>query len=133
MDLEIDKVDKLKVVELRTALGEAGLDTKGTKPVLVARLKSYLESKTGDTVAAPAATEAAEAEKEPEAEAEVVAEETKPDEPGNLTLFTFNFDTMQFDRKFLHGLFLANLFVYFIPLHFDGNSQTISIHLTTDS
>ena len=94
MDLEIDKVDKLKVVELRTALGEAGLDTKGTKPVLVARLKSYLESKTGDTVAAPAATEAAEAEKEPEAEPEAVAEEAKPDEPGKLTLFTFNFVTM---------------------------------------
>ena len=45
MDLEIDKVDKLKVVELRTALGEAGLDTKGYKPILGARLKNYLESK----------------------------------------------------------------------------------------
>lgn len=111
MDLEIDKVDKLKVVELRTALGEAGLDTKGTKPVLVARLKSYLESKTGDTVAAPAATEAAEAEKEPEAEPEAVAEETKPDEPGNLTLFTFNFDTMQFDRKF-YTVYFWQIFLF---------------------
>lgn len=64
MDLDIDKVDKLKVVELRTALGEAGLDTKGTKPILVARLKSYLESKNGEDAAA----EEAEAEKEPEAE-----------------------------------------------------------------
>ena len=75
MDLEIDKVDKLKVVELRTALGEAGLDTKGTKPILVARLKSYLESKNGEDAAA----EEAEAEKEPEAE---VKEEAKPAEEG---------------------------------------------------
>ena len=75
MDLDIDKVDKLKVVELRTALGEAGLDTKGTKPILVARLKSYLESKNGEDAAA----EEAEAEKEPEAE---VKEEAKPAEEG---------------------------------------------------
>jgi len=34
---------KLKVVELRAALGERGLDTKGNKPVLVERLRRALE------------------------------------------------------------------------------------------
>lgn len=34
---------KLKVVELRAALGERGLDTKGNKPVLVERLRKALE------------------------------------------------------------------------------------------
>lgn len=85
MDLEIDKVDKLKVVELRTALGEAGLDTKGTKPILVARLKSYLESKNGEDAAA----EEAEAEKEPEAE---VKEEAKPAEEGKHFFYSAEVD-----------------------------------------
>ena len=70
MDLDIDKVDKLKVVELRTALGEAGLDTKGTKPILVARLKEYLESKN---------VEPEEAEEQP---AEEVKEEEKEADQG---------------------------------------------------
>lgn len=34
---------KLKVVELRAALAERGLDTKGNKPVLVERLRKALE------------------------------------------------------------------------------------------
>ena len=90
MDLDIDKVDKLKVVELRTALGEAGLDTKGTKPILVARLKSYLESKNGEDAAA----EEAEAEKEPEAE---VKEEAKPAEEGKyFTNQSFAFKEINF-------------------------------------
>ncbi|XP_011637042.1 heterogeneous nuclear ribonucleoprotein U isoform X1 [Pogonomyrmex barbatus] len=37
---------KLKVVELRAALGERGLDTKGNKPVLVERLRKALEEET---------------------------------------------------------------------------------------
>merc|ERR1711915_197558 len=62
--------DKMKVAELRAALQERGLDTKGTKPVLVGRLQ-----------AAP------DAEKPPEEEAapkdpadESVVEEKKDDE-----------------------------------------------------
>merc|ERR1712008_152827 len=44
MDIEIANVDKLKVAELRALLSSHELDTKGTKPILVARLTSYLES-----------------------------------------------------------------------------------------
>ena len=37
------EIEKLKVAELRQALGGRGLDTKGTKPILVQRLKvNYL-------------------------------------------------------------------------------------------
>ena len=43
MNIEIANVDKLKVAELRTVLSSHELDTKGTKPILVERLKSYLE------------------------------------------------------------------------------------------
>ena len=43
-DLNPDDVAKMKVAELRTALADHDLDTKGTKPILVARLQSYLES-----------------------------------------------------------------------------------------
>jgi len=55
---ELNTPDKMKVAELRSALQERGLDTKGTKPVLVARLQAALDSES-----APAA------EKEPEAAA----------------------------------------------------------------
>ena len=73
MDLDVEKVDKLKVVELRTALGEAGLDTKGTKPVLVARLKEHLEAQK----AAPAEEAAEEAEPEAKEEDAKPADERK--------------------------------------------------------
>ena len=33
------EIEKLKVADLRAALGGRGLDTKGTKPILVQRLK----------------------------------------------------------------------------------------------
>ena len=37
------EIEKLKVAELRQALGGRGLDTKGTKPILVQRLRvNYL-------------------------------------------------------------------------------------------
>lgn len=36
--------DKMKVADLRAALQERGLDTKGTKPVLVARLQEALDA-----------------------------------------------------------------------------------------
>ena len=56
-------VDKMKVAELRAALSERGLDTKGTKPILVSRLKDFFKSES----AAPAAEAAApEAVPEPE-------------------------------------------------------------------
>ena len=35
-------IDKLKVAELRAELSKRNLDTKGTKPVLVARLKEAI-------------------------------------------------------------------------------------------
>ena len=36
---EAMEIEKLKVADLRQALGGRGLDTKGTKPILVQRLK----------------------------------------------------------------------------------------------
>lgn len=38
---------KLKVADLRNELSARGLDVKGTKPVLVKRLKDALEKETG--------------------------------------------------------------------------------------
>ena len=58
-------VDKLKVAELRAELSKRGLDTKGTKPILVSRLKEFM------------ANEAAAPEPEPEPE----VEEPKEEEP----------------------------------------------------
>ena len=109
MDLDIDKVDKLKVVELRTALGEAGLDTKGTKPILVARLKSYLESKNGEDAAA----EEAEAEKEPEAE---VKEEAKPAEEGKYFKSTFSLSNFYFLMLFEFCFSLIQLTSIFLSI-----------------
>ena len=40
------EIEKLKVADLRAALGGRGLDTKGTKPILVQRLKVFLEKLT---------------------------------------------------------------------------------------
>ena len=37
------EIEKLKVADLRAALGGRGLDTKGTKPILVQRLKVILQ------------------------------------------------------------------------------------------
>jgi len=74
-----DTPDKMKVAELRTALQDRGLDTKGTKPVLVARLQAALDAENPrdetQEAAAPAAdgetmevTEDAEEDKEDEEE-----------------------------------------------------------------
>ena len=38
------EIEKLKVADLRAALGGRGLDTKGTKPILVQRLKVILKT-----------------------------------------------------------------------------------------
>ena len=54
-------VEKMKVAELRAALAERGLDTKGNKPVLVARLKEFLDSEnSGEEIAAEQPEETAE-------------------------------------------------------------------------
>ena len=37
------EIEKLKVADLRAALGGRGLDTKGTKPILVQRLKVIIK------------------------------------------------------------------------------------------
>jgi hypothetical protein len=56
----------MKVAELRAALSEHELDTKGTKPVLVARLKEFFDNEADgkDDIAEPEVEEI-----EPEAEA----------------------------------------------------------------
>ena len=59
MNIEIANVDKLKVAELRTVLSSHELDTKGTQPILVERLKSYLEGLPPKDPNAPAAEVAA--------------------------------------------------------------------------
>ena len=59
-DLNPDDVAKMKVAELRTALGDYGLDTKGTKPILVARLQSYLESQPSQDAGATGEEKSAE-------------------------------------------------------------------------
>merc|ERR1712001_168444 len=43
-ELNCESVSKMKVAELRSALEDHGLDSKGTKPILVARLQSYMEN-----------------------------------------------------------------------------------------
>merc|ERR1712079_861921 len=43
-ELNYENVSKMKVAELRSALEDHGLDSKGTKPILVARLQSYMEN-----------------------------------------------------------------------------------------
>ena len=64
--------DKMKVAELRAALSERSLDTKGTKPVLVARLVEAIEAEK-------AAAEAEKKAAEPEPEAGVGSEEEAGD------------------------------------------------------
>ena len=43
-ELNYDIISKMKVSDLKSALLDHGLDTKGTKPILIARLQSYMES-----------------------------------------------------------------------------------------
>ena len=51
-----EDADKMKVVELRAELGRRGLETKGIKPVLLARLKEAIAAAaSADGEAAPAA------------------------------------------------------------------------------
>lgn len=50
----------MKVAELRAALQERGLDTKGTKPVLVGRLQSALDAENPPAEEETAAVETTE-------------------------------------------------------------------------
>lgn len=58
----------MKVAELRAALQERGLDTKGTKPILVSRLQEAIREEEEKKEPTP--------EPEPEPEPEKVEEET---------------------------------------------------------
>merc|ERR1712039_327217 len=79
-DIDIENVDKLKVAELRALLSSHDLDTKGTKPILVTRLKSYLESlPAGGGESSPVKADA-EAEDEP-MEEEAPAKVATPAKP----------------------------------------------------
>ena len=73
MDIDPANVDKLKVAELRALLSTHDLDTKGTKPILVARLRSYLESlPSQDAVAVAAEPEAKTEDKTESAEGTLI-------------------------------------------------------------
>ncbi len=65
----------MKVADLRSALQERGLDTKGTKPVLVARLQEAFDKEKGD--AKPEETMETETVEETKAEKTEVKEEKK--------------------------------------------------------
>jgi len=69
--------DKMKVAELRAALQERGLDTKGTKPVLVGRLQSALDAENppAEEEAAAAVEATEETTEETKMEEEVKTEE----------------------------------------------------------
>lgn len=74
--------DKMKVADLRTALQDRGLDTKGTKPVLVARLQEALDSEKGEEKMETETVEVKEETKPAVAEMKVEKkEEVKKDEP----------------------------------------------------
>ena len=62
--------DKMKVAELRAALEERDLDTKGTKPVLVGRLQAALDAEK------PPVKEPAQVETQEEPSEEVKTDET---------------------------------------------------------
>jgi len=80
--------DKMKVAELRSSLAERGLDTKGTKPVLVARLVEALEAEKSPEEKAAEAAKAAEkmetekAQENGEADSKKENGETKEEKEG---------------------------------------------------
>ncbi|XP_026835761.1 heterogeneous nuclear ribonucleoprotein U-like protein 1 isoform X5 [Drosophila erecta] len=51
--MDVAKLEKMKVVDLRNELQSRGLDTKGVKAVLVERLRAYVEGGAGDGENAP--------------------------------------------------------------------------------
>jgi len=72
--------EKMKVAELRAALQEKGLDTKGTKPVLVARLQEALAAEQKNPTPEPEQIEDTPMDEVPAAEPEET-EETEEDKP----------------------------------------------------
>ena len=72
--------EKMKVAELRAALQEKGLDTKGTKPVLVARLQEALAAEQKEPTPEPEQIEDTPMDEVPAAEPEET-EETEEDKP----------------------------------------------------
>ena len=75
--------EKMKVAELRAALQEKGLDTKGTKPVLVARLQEALEAEKKEPTPEPEpekVEETAMEESAAEEKTEAAPEEVKKEE-----------------------------------------------------
>ncbi|XP_041565761.1 heterogeneous nuclear ribonucleoprotein U-like protein 2 isoform X3 [Drosophila elegans] len=51
--MDVAKLEKMKVVDLRNELQSRGLDTKGVKAVLIERLRAHVEGGTGDGENAP--------------------------------------------------------------------------------
>lgn len=45
--MDLAKLDKMKVVDLRNELQTRGLDTKGVKAVLIERLRAHVEGSAG--------------------------------------------------------------------------------------
>lgn len=45
--MDLAKLDKMKVVDLRTELQTRGLDTKGVKAVLIERLRAHVDGSAG--------------------------------------------------------------------------------------
>jgi len=72
--------EKMKVAELRAALQERGLDTKGTKPVLVARLQEAIEAEKKEPTPEPESEKVEESEAMEETPAEEAKEEVKEEE-----------------------------------------------------
>eukprot|EP00096_Caligus_rogercresseyi_P005787 TRINITY_DN217_c0_g1_i4.p1 TRINITY_DN217_c0_g1~~TRINITY_DN217_c0_g1_i4.p1 ORF type:complete len:524 (+),score=158.84 TRINITY_DN217_c0_g1_i4:154-1572(+) len=74
------EIEKLKVAELRTELTHRGLDTKGTKPILVARLKEAIqkEESSSSKVSEPVSREEA-SESNGTGSSEAEAEAPAPD------------------------------------------------------
>ena len=90
MDIDADKVDKMKVAELRAMLSSHDLDTKGTKPVLVARLKEFLSSEGGSAKADGDAPKADGDAPEVVEEVEEVEEGKEDAKEGNISKLTIS-------------------------------------------
>merc|ERR1712064_181197 len=78
--LNLTEPEKMKVAELRAALQERGLDTKGTKPVLVARLQEAIEAEKKEPTPEPESEKVEESEAMEETPAEEAKEEVKEEE-----------------------------------------------------
>merc|ERR1712098_953502 len=82
--LNMTEPEKMKVAELRAALQERGLDTKGTKPVLVGRLQAALDAEKPpeEEAAMETAEETAETKSEEKVETGESSEEKTEESEG---------------------------------------------------